>query len=225
MGEASIDEGLGRLVSTISLPQESSSSIVRVEDVEPVASYSWVPSSKKPTIYVPGTLHAPQCLTLLLMRNITPTPGAPRIWANTDPRRVPQDAGLIFIDQNSYRMGTKSPLIPLFAAVDMFTDNSFDYTSVDVVSDRNGLRKLLRWATSSAELEDFRIDIDKAGASCIFTRVEKMDSEIVTEFRGFGFEYAKAATKPAKGLEAATGYHRIISMVFVGFPTATEFIV
>jgi hypothetical protein len=108
-------------------------------------------------------------------------------------------------------MGTKaSPLSPLFAAIDDL--GGYDYKSLDLVTDRNNLRKLLRWATGTAS-EGFRIDIDVAGQTCLFTRREEKDTEVIQGFRGFGHEYEKAATRSPSGYEKATGHHRIISMV------------
>lgn len=140
--------------------------------------------------------------------------GSPGVWMDSNPRRVPQDTGVVFIDQNSFRMGSRiSPLTPIFRAIEEMHEgiNSYDYTNLDVVSDRNNLRKLLRWATGDPS--SFEIDIDCAGRTCLFTRREVKDSELVVGFKGFGHEYEKAATRAAPGCENATGHHRIISMV------------
>jgi hypothetical protein len=115
-----------------------------------------------------------------------------------------------------------SPLTPLFVAIDAYhgTADKTEYKLFDVVSDRNNLRKLLRWATGSADAKDFRIDIDLAGNTCLFTRTEPKDHEFVSSFRGFGHEYEKAAVRLPKGCEAATAHHRIISMVSQGYRLA-----
>jgi hypothetical protein len=108
-------------------------------------------------------------------------------------------------------MATKSPLTPIFAAVDSL--GGYNYASLDLVSDRNNLRKLLRWATGVAGEKDFRIDVERAGKTCLFTKREDKDSEYVVGFKGFGHEYEKAATRLAGGCEKATGHHRIVSIV------------
>lgn len=142
--------------------------------------------------------------------------GSPPVWTNVNPRRVPQDRGLTYIDQNSARMGPKtSPLTPIFASIEALGAD-VDLQDFDVVTDRNNLRKLLRWASGTPEEKDFRIDVELAGKTCLFTRREEKDSEYVTEFRGFGHEYEKAATRWPKGSERATGHHRIISIVSSG---------
>lgn len=111
-------------------------------------------------------------------------------------------------------MGSKiSPLTPIFVAIDEMqkSTDSYDYASLDIISDRNNLRKLLRWATGDPS--SFEIDVDCAGQTCLFTRREKRDTEHIVDFKGFGHEYEKAATRAALGCENATGHHRIISMV------------
>jgi hypothetical protein len=105
-----------------------------------------------------------------------------------------------------------SPLAPLFAAVDDL--GAYDFTGLDFVSDRNNLRKLFRW-TQGVSSEDFRIDVELAGQTCLFTRRDEKDAETITGFRGFGHEYEKAATRLPPGCERATSHHRIISMVRV----------
>ena len=138
--------------------------------------------------------------------------GSPSIWSNVNPRRVAADSGLVFIDQNAHRMGsTASPLVPIFAAIDDLHKGQYDYAKLDIVSDRNNLRKLLRWATGDGDA--FRIDVERAGQTCLFTRREEKDSEHVIGFKGFGHEYEKAATRFSPGCEKATGHHRIISIV------------
>ncbi|EIN10493.1 hypothetical protein PUNSTDRAFT_132583 [Punctularia strigosozonata HHB-11173 SS5] len=106
-----------------------------------------------------------------------------------------------------------SPLTPLFIAIDTFrgTDD-FEYKSFDLVTDRNNLRKLLRWTQGSAK--DFRIDIDLAGDTCLFTRTEAMDHEWIDYFCGYGHQYKMAATKLPRRWEAAASHYRIISMKF-----------
>jgi len=89
-------------------------------------------------------------------------PGSPNIWTNANPTRVAADSGVVFIDQNAHRMGsTASPLIPIFAAIDELHRGKYEYAKLDIVSDRNNLRKLLRWATGDGDT--FRIDIERAG--------------------------------------------------------------
>ena len=62
---------------------------------------------------------------------------------------VPVDSGKNFINQNGHRM-KKFTLLPLVRAVQDLTGQGvtekFDWPSVDIVTDRGRLRKLLAWA-------------------------------------------------------------------------------
>ncbi|KAF9240054.1 hypothetical protein BU15DRAFT_46128 [Melanogaster broomeanus] len=116
-----------------------------------------------------------------------------------------------------------SPLLPLFIAIDNMQEK-FSYDDLDLVTDRNNLRKLLRFVTGAQAAEkDFRIDIDLAGKTCLLTRREEKNSETVVGFRGFGHEYEKAATRATPGCERATGHHRIVSYDFGGLKILLRF--
>ncbi|KAG1841793.1 hypothetical protein DFJ58DRAFT_807532 [Suillus subalutaceus] len=138
----------------------------------------------------------------------TPTiavPGSPRVWF-TGPKRVPADSGTRFIDQNAFYMR-----------------KIFDYKQFDFITDRNNLRKLLRWASGSSDENDFRIDIDVAGSTCLFTRLEAQNTDTVQGFMGYGHEYEKAATRVTRGCERATGHHRMISIDIGGLKILLRF--
>ncbi|KAG2354836.1 hypothetical protein BDR07DRAFT_1474275 [Suillus spraguei] len=170
-----------------------------ITNVKPIASYSWIEAAT-PTIAVPGS---------------------PRVWF-TGPERVPADSGTRFVDQNAFYMRQMSPLIPLFAAIDDM-DPNFDYKQFDIITDRNNLRKLLRWASGSSDEKDFRIDVDVAGWTCLFTRLEAQNTETVQGFMGYAHEYEKAATKLTRGCERATGHHRMISIDIDGLKILLRF--
>lgn len=120
---------------------------------------------------------------------------------------------MTYVDQNAARMGSKgSPLNPLFAALKAMNKTE-EIADHDLITDRNSLRKLFRWASGSADEKDFRIDVERVGETCVFTRREDHDVEYIKEFRGFGQSYKDEATTPAKECETATGHHRIVSMV------------
>ncbi|KAG1725886.1 uncharacterized protein EDB91DRAFT_80558 [Suillus paluster] len=180
---------------------KSSLSPVDITNVKPIASYSWIEAGE-PTIAVPGS---------------------PRVWFS-GPRRVPADSGTVFVDQNAFYMRKVSPLIPIFAAIDDMHP-SFDYKQFDFITDRNNLRKLLRWASGSSDENDFRIDVDLAGSTCLFTRLESKNAETVQGFRGFGHEYEKAATRVTRGCERATGHHRMISIDMGGLKILLRFMI
>lgn len=172
---------------------------VEITNVKPIASYSWIEAAT-PTIAVPGS---------------------PRVWF-TGPQRVPADSGTRFVDQNAFYMRKMSPLIPLFAAIDDMNP-TFDYKQFDFITDRNNLRKLLRWVSGSSDETDFRIDVDLAGSTCLFTRLEAQNTDTVQGFMGYGREYEKAATRVTRGCERATGHHRMISIDIGGLKILLRF--
>ena len=128
-----------------------------------------------------------------------------------------KDSGLIYIAQNAAR-NPDSPLEPLFRA--LYTTNpSFDIRSIDIVTDRNNIRKLLSFVNPSLSkggLEPFAIGVEIVGNTAIFCREEAVTHEIVgpNDFRGFGHEFEKAYT--TEQISGSTGHHRIISYRFGG---------
>lgn len=137
--------------------------------------------------------------------------GYPRIWKSTTPSRVPADSGVQYVDRNASHMGHRSPLLPIFAAIDTLHDN-FPYQDLDLITDRNNLRKLLRCIDQQHD-RAFRIDIDLVEKTCLLTRREDIMMETINEFRGYGHEYEMAATKSRRGSEEEIGHHRIVTYV------------
>lgn len=169
-----------------------SSGRVQLRNVKPLASYSWI-EGRTPSIVVPG---------------------CPRIWQNTIVTTVPADTGVHYLDRNTSFMGHRPSLTPIFAAVDSLHDD-FQYRDLDLVTDRNNLRKLLRCIDRQQD-KTFRIDIDLLGKTCLFTRREETLVETIKEFRGYGHEYELAATKPRRGSEGEISHHRIVRYEFGG---------
>lgn len=94
--------------------------IPTITDVKHLSSYNWI-DSVAPTIAIPG---------------------CPPLWSPPKgTRKVPKDSGSIYIAQNAARH-PESPLEPLFRAL-YTTHQSFDIGAVDLVTDRNNIRKLL----------------------------------------------------------------------------------
>ncbi|KAG2742499.1 hypothetical protein P692DRAFT_20956079 [Suillus brevipes Sb2] len=171
-------------------PSTDALSPVEITNVKPIASYSWIEAAT-PTIAVPGS---------------------PRVWF-TGPQRVPADSGIHIVDQNAFYMRKMSPLVPIFAAIDVDDmDPSFGYKQFDIITDCNNLRKLLRWVSGSSDEKDFRIDVDVAGWTCLFKHLEAENTDTVKGFMGYGHEYEKAATRATRGCERATGHHQMISI-------------
>ncbi|KAG9311433.1 hypothetical protein JVU11DRAFT_8546 [Chiua virens] len=176
-------------VTTFSDATTYASELIRLRHVKPVASYSWI-DAPVPTIVVPGSS---------------------LIWADERPpvTQVPLDKGVQHIHHDASKMGNLSPMWPLFASIDALNDD-FPYKDLDLVTDRNGLRKLLRHVDNVPRTDDFRIDIDLVGKTCLFTRREEKAS-VVGQNMGYGHEYLRAATKEPQSCEKMLDHKRVIT--------------
>jgi hypothetical protein len=148
--------------------------------------------------------------------------GSPGTWMDPQPPfKVPLDIDFrkgqpIINDRNRHHFPS-APLTPLFASADVLaadgTTEPVDWPEVDFVTDRNGLRKLLRWATSSEKLRDFRIDLQLAGnITVIMNRWEDRTVDYPHPFV-YGLSFEHNTTKPAPGCEGSDGHHRTVSYV------------
>jgi hypothetical protein len=127
-------------ISRVDLPNLNTPLVASITSVKHLSSYNWI-EAPSPTIAVPGS---------------------PPLWSAPEgPRRPKQDSGHIYIDQNAARH-PDSPLEFLFRAL-YIANPSFNLRSVDVVTDRNNIRKLLSFinpGSSRNGLEAFTIKIE-----------------------------------------------------------------
>lgn len=165
-----------------------------ITDVKHLSSYNWMDVSA-PTIAIPGS---------------------PSLWSPPKkPQKLEKDSGLIVVAQNAARH-PDSPMEPLFRAL-YIADPSFDIHTVDVVTDRNNIRKLLSFINPNLEkngLEPFSINVEVTRNTAIFSRTEAETVRFLGphDFRGFGHAFEKAYT--TSQLDGSTGHHRIISYKF-----------
>lgn len=147
--------------------------------------------------------------------------GSPREWRGRGlPFTVSRDLGTQYVDQHSHRIPSH-PLLPLFRAVDFVTETitgePVDWASVDLVTDRNSLRKLLFWIDDEhGAVKDFRIDMEFVGKRTIlFNRWEKRTTEEALDigWRSYGFNFQFENTTAAPGCEGGTAHHRITKYV------------
>ena len=148
--------------------------------------------------------------------------GSPRIWSSLPlPLSVPHDRGQSFVNQNAHRL-PDYPMLPLFAAIDTLTANgpreAPQWTSVDIITDRNNLLKLAAWADASCsdprKKKDFRIDFELIGnRTVLFQRWEERNS--VRDQVGHGDTFERMASHPAVGCEDTTlaGHARVVAYV------------
>ncbi|KZT66220.1 hypothetical protein DAEQUDRAFT_479255 [Daedalea quercina L-15889] len=170
---------------------------VSIENMTYIGSYSWV-DSVEPTIVVPG---------------------APPIWRDRrTPYTIPPDRKT-FTYEDAYRMPS-SPNLARMRAIDIMTEEKgihIDWPSIDFITDRNALRKLLRW-NNGASGKDFRIDLELVGELTVFLNrwEDKTHHRADPHHPGYGFSFEHASTSPARGCEGTTGHHRISSYEFGG---------
>lgn len=106
----------------------------------------------------------------------------------------------------------------MFVAADIMESDgrsAVHWPAVDVVTDRNSLRKLLAYVQDAPPPKDFRIDLQLAGNwTVMFLRWEEKTAE-VSGFKGYGDSFERAVTEPAPGCERATlaGHHRVVKYV------------
>ncbi|CAM9757034.1 unnamed protein product, partial [Discosporangium mesarthrocarpum] len=161
--------------------------------------------------------------------DITSRPGDPRIiipgsprWLSLDSMRsrftLQKDKGYATVDENHYRMKPGSPMAPLFRAVEV-CEPDFEWGSVDIVTDRNNLRKLLRfcgtpgWRASSAE-DPFQIFMSiRDNGPLVLTRSEVCDH---APPRGYGHNFEKKMTKATKRSPKNAGSYRTIVQWKIG---------
>jgi len=149
------------------------------------------------------------------------------VWTGREvPFTLQPDSGAHFVDQNGARM-SEHPLLPLFAAADAIHENKkapVDWPAVDVITDRNGLRKLLRWLNPSEgrEVRDFRIDVELVGArTIVLNRWEGRTREPPTG-KSFGFAFEAATARAAPGCPSS-GHHRTITYDMVDIKMMVRF--
>ncbi|EGC45398.1 conserved hypothetical protein [Histoplasma capsulatum var. duboisii H88] len=185
-------------IRTASIPRPALTNVDEtgptITNVEPLSSYSWI-ESPIPTIAVPG---------------------CPPLWSpsKTD-KKVAKDSGLIYIAQNAVRH-RESPLEPLFRS--LYIENpSYNINPVDLITDRNNVRKLLSFINPSLSKdgrEPFAIDVEVRNNTAIFCRAETETYMFIgpNDFRGYGHEFEKAFTTTQ--VSGSTGHHGIISYNF-----------
>ena len=181
----------------------------KITEFEYLASYSWH-KSDIPTISVPGMLLKRDPWRILLLMANT---GFPPLWSPPAGRalQLEPDSGRVYIDQNAARI-SNAPFEPMFSALAIQRPN-YDIGSVDVITDRNNIRKLLRFLQgTSSDCFQIRAEILN-GKTALFTRIENETTTVIQGFQGYGRNFEKACTKGAAG---TSGYYRITSFRFGG---------
>lgn len=137
------------------------------------------------------------------------------------PIKLKPDAGGLYIDQNGARVPV-FPLAPLFKAVGEVTPG-FNFTAVDCITNRNGLRKLLSFVKGSVR-DSFRIDMHVVQDTLVLFRHERNVRDLIRgSGQNFGHSFESAFTKMTSGLEDAQGHHRVIRYNLGGLNCVVQF--
>ncbi|KAF5563777.1 geranylgeranyl pyrophosphate synthetase [Fusarium phyllophilum] len=183
-------------INRCNIEDSSTCASASITNVRHLSSYNWI---ERPTATIA-------------------VPGSPSLWsAPKTSKQLQKDSGLYYINQNEARYPA-SPLEPLFRAL-YLTQPTFDIRSVDVVTDRNNIRKLLAFINSDlapGDLEPFTIAVEVIGTTALFRRAETAVTRFIepNEFRGFGHEFEEKYT--VKQVNNSTGHHRIIAYQLCG---------
>ena len=102
--------------------------------------------------------------------------GSSVLWTGRSiPFTLRPDDGFVYVDQyhDSARLSQYPLMLPLCAAADAMHSREMaplvDWPTVDVIADRNGLRKLMLWVNPSPgrEVLHFRIDVQLVGTKTL----------------------------------------------------------
>ncbi|KAF5686910.1 geranylgeranyl pyrophosphate synthetase [Fusarium circinatum] len=190
-------------INRCDIEDSSTCTTASITNVRHLASYNWI-ERPTPTIAVPGS---------------------PPLWSSPKTsKQLQKDSGLYYINQNEARY-PESPLEPLFQAL-YLTHPAFDIRFMDVVSDRNNIRKLLAFINSDLDpgnLEPFTIAVEVIGTTALFRRDEAAVTRFIApnEFRGFGHKFEEEYT--VNQVNNSTGHHRIIAYQFCGLELVVRY--
>ncbi|KAH9175656.1 hypothetical protein EDB89DRAFT_328084 [Lactarius sanguifluus] len=143
-------------------------------------------------------------------------PGSPAIWTGRAvPFTLQPDDGYIYFEQKNAQL-VQYPMLPLFAAADAIHDQEaappVDWSTVDVITDRNGLRKLLRWLDPSPgkAVRDFRIDVQLVGTKTLVLRRWESPTDGGHINRSYGHAFQAAMTRAAPDCPSS-GHYRVVA--------------
>lgn len=125
------------------------------------------------------------------------------------PVTLPKDEGTEFVDQNAAR-SPEYPFEPLFRAA-AFMNPSFRFDHVDVLVNRNSLRKLLDLSAGRRQ-ESFRLNLYLVHRTLVIERCEKNARRLIhgSLNPGWGRMFEKRFAKYPPGLEDSASHHRAL---------------
>lgn len=125
------------------------------------------------------------------------------------PITLQPDKGVFFVDQNAARI-PKYPFEPMFQAAAVMNPQ-FTFDDVDIVVNRNSLRKLLDFSCGHS-LDSFRLSLLMVNNTLFIERNERSARELLTgsNQRGWGHNFEKTFTKFPVGEDESSGHHRVL---------------
>ncbi|RYP23177.1 hypothetical protein DL765_001262 [Monosporascus sp. GIB2] len=172
---------------------------------ELLCTYNWIEKAKNkrgPAIYVPG--------------------GPPKWKPPTLPITLPQDTGMQYADQNAFRT-PKYPFEPVFWALDLMNPD-MRFNDVDLVCNRNSLRKLLDIATGRRP-DPFVMHLHMVEKTLFITRKEKNARMRVfgNTNSGYGHNFEKACTEADRDVVGSSSHHRVVKYSMGGLNCVVRF--
>jgi hypothetical protein len=143
-----------------------------LKNYKSIASYNWKPQStiEKPVMLIPGK--------------------ASLLVSNLSNQQLSKSKYEQMCDENRYFM-SEYPIEPIFRAV-LECSPSFDFKSVDFVTDRNNLRKLLDFIEGNRN-EAFRIDFQMIGDTLVLVRNDENAKNFCDDYgKDFELKYTEA---------------------------------
>lgn len=108
----------------------------------------------------------------------------------------------------------------MFRAIEVMAGDpgreKLDWSTVDFVTDRNNLRKLLSWIEPNPSIaEEFRIDLQLCGIGTVLMQRFEARMLFNADQSGFSDSFELESTVSADGCEEGTlgGHHRIVTYV------------
>ncbi|KAF9019393.1 hypothetical protein BDZ89DRAFT_1139363 [Hymenopellis radicata] len=173
-----------------------------ITDARYIGSYNWHGTATRPTMLVPVSFGH----SYIYNRRHS---GSPRILVDKQtPFILQPDVGHVPCNYNG-RMSPSAPMLPTVLAVEATTPE-FDWSSVDFVTDRNGLRKLLQWVTGKKP--DFRLDFHLLGERTV--SFQRFEPRKTMPTGGYGMAFEDAVTRREPGFHDSPHHHRITCYSF-----------
>ncbi|RYP10134.1 hypothetical protein DL764_000844 [Monosporascus ibericus] len=172
---------------------------------ELLCTYNWIEKTKDksdPAIYVPG--------------------GPPKWKPPTLPITLSLDAGMQYVDQNAFRI-PKYPFEPVFWALDLMNPN-MRFNDVDLVCNRNSLRKLLDIAIGR-RVYPFIMHLHMVEKTLFISRKEKNNRMMVlgSTNSGYGHNFEKACTEADGDVVGSSSHHRVVKYNMGGLNCVVRF--